>query len=401
MSADPLARFLAEFDLPRGVTYLDGHSLGPPPRAALARVREAAERQWAYGLVRSWNDADWIGAPERVGAKIASLIGAKPHEVLVADSTTVNLWKLAAAAMQARPERRVVLSEPGNFPTDLYALEGVVKALGGERRLELAPVANIGERLTEEAALFVLTHVHYKTAEVRDMAALTAAAHTVGALALWDLSHSIGAVEVDLNGAGVDLAVGCGYKYLNGGPGAPAFLFVAERLQAALSSPLSGWMGHAAPFAFEDAYRPVDGVLRFACGTPPILSLSALEASVDLAVEAGAPALAGKARALGDAFIAAVDAGPAGRALRLISPREAGRRGGHVAYAHGCGYEIMAALIARGVIGDFREPDVLRFGFSPLYLGFEDAERAAAVLHEIVETQAWRDPAHAVRSRVT
>ena len=386
------------FHLPPGVTYLDGHSLGPLPRATAERVRAATEREWGQGLVRSWNDADWIGACERIGGKIAGLIGARPHEVLVADSTTVNLYKLAAAALLARPERPVVLSEPGNFPTDLYALEGVVRGLDG-RALRLRPLEQIGASLDARTALVVLTHVHYKSAEVRDMAAVTAAAHAAGAWMLWDLSHSTGAVEVDLNGAGVDLAVGCGYKYLNGGPGAPAFLFVSERLQEQLSSPLSGWMGHAAPFAFEDGYRPAPGIARFACGTPPILSLSALEVGVDLALEVGSPALAAGARALGDAFIAAIEAGPAAAELTLLSPRTG--RGGHVAYAHAQGYGFMQALIARGVLGDFREPDVMRFGFSPQFLTLEDAAAAAAAVHAVAAARAYADPAFAVRARVT
>jgi kynureninase len=298
--------------------------------------------------------------------------------------------------MQARPDRKVVLSEPGDFPTDLYMLEGAVRTLGCDRRLELRAADEIEAALTEDVAVLVLCHVHYKTAAVRDMARLTAAAHAVGALVIWDLSHSAGVIEVDLNGCGADLAVGCGYKYLNGGPGAPGFLFVAQRHQEALVSPLSGWMGHAAPFTFVDDYQPAPGVARFACGTPPILSLSALEGGVALSAEAGAPAIAAKARALGDLFIARV-----GDALELISPADGQARGGHVAFRHPDAYAIVQSLIARGVVGDFRDPDVMRFGLSPLPLSYAQVARAADLLVEVVTTRAYVDPAYQVRAKVT
>lgn len=395
-AADPLARFRDAFETPAGLIYLAGNSLGPLPIAAAARVAEAVRTEWGESLVRGWNSHDWIGAPARIGGKIAGLIGARPDEVIVADSTSANLYKLAVAVMQARPDRPVVLSEPGDFPTDIYMLEGVVRSLGGGRRLELRQGADLEAALTGEVALLVICQTHYRTGAIRDMAALTAKAQAAGALVLWDLSHSTGVVEVDLNACNADLAVGCGYKYLNGGPGAPAFLFVARRHQGHLVSPLSGWFGHARPFAFEDDYEPAAGIARFACGTPPILSLTALECGVDLALEAGAVAAAAKARVLGDLFIQRV-----GDVLDLECPAQAGRRGGHVAFRHPDAYAIVQCLIARGVIGDYREPDVMRFGLSPLPLSFAEVARAADLLVEVVRTRAYDDPAFRQRSKVT
>lgn len=395
-AADPLAGFRAAFTPSPGLIYLCGNSLGPLPVAARARLAQMVEVEWGQSLVRGWNSHDWIGAPHRVGDAIAGLIGADAGEVIVADSTSANLYKLAVAAMQARPDHKVVLSEPGDFPTDLYMLEGAVRTLGEGRRLELRGPDEIEAALTEDVAVLVLCHVHYKTAAVRDMARLTKAAHAVGALVIWDLSHSAGAIDVDLNGCEADLAVGCGYKYLSGGPGAPAFLFVARRHQDALVSPLSGWMGHAAPFAFVDGYAPAPGVARFACGTPPILSLGALECGVEVSARAGAAAIAAKARALGDLFISRV-----GDALDLISPAAGALRGGHVAYRHPDAYAIVQALMARGVIGDFRDPDVMRFGFSPLPLSYAEVARAADLLVEVVAARAYDDPAYRVRAKVT
>jgi kynureninase len=398
-AADPLRGLRERFCLPKGVIYLDGNSLGPLPIAARARLTEVAEREWGEGLIRSWNDADWIGAPARVGAKIAGLIGAAPHEVVVADSTSVNLYKLIVAALGARPDRRAIVTETGNFPTDLYIAGGATIA----RELELRAVAPeaVEAAIDETTAVVVLTHVHYKTARRRDMAAVTAAAHKAGALMLWDLSHSVGAVPLDLNGANVDLAVGCGYKFLNGGPGAPAFLFVAERLHDQLASPLTGWMGHAAPFDFSDAWRPAPGIGRFLTGTPPVLGLAALEASVDLALEVDPLALAAKSERLWNLFAALMENRLGDAAFRLITPAAAAERGSHISYAHPHGYQIMGALIARGVIGDFREPDVVRFGLTPLYLGYEDIWRAVDILAEIMSSEAWKDQPERVAGRVT
>jgi kynureninase len=398
-AADPLRPFRDRFHLPPGVIYLDGNSLGPLPKVAVDRLLETVEAEWGDGLIRSWNAAGWIGLPAHLGAKVARLIGAQADEVLVADSTSVNLFKLLAAALQARPDRPVIVAEAGNFPTDLYVAEGATSLLPG-RELRVVRRGEIDSALDERTGVVLLTHVHYKTGEAFDMAALTAAAHAAGALALWDLSHSTGAVAVDLNGAGADLAVGCGYKYLNGGPGAPAYLYVARRLQAELRSPLSGWLGHAEPFAFDDGYRPSDGVARFQCGTPSVIAMSALSAGLDLMLQADRPALFAKSQTLCDRFIAGVETRCAGFGLELATPRT-GPRGAQVSFRHPHAYPVMQALIARGVIGDFRAPDILRFGFPGLYLGFEDVWRATEVLRDVLASGAWREPAYQVRAAVT
>lgn len=400
-AADPLASFRDRFDLPDGVTYLDGNSLGALPRATAARLARVATEEWGQGLIRSWNSADWIGAPARVGAKIAGLIGAQPHEVVAADSTSVNLYKLVVAALTAQPGRRVVLSEPGNFPTDLYMIESAIATLGGDHRLELAPRDEIIARITPDTALVLLTHVHYKTADVHDMRAITAAAHAQGALVLWDLSHSAGAIPVDLNGCAADFAVGCGYKFLNGGPGAPAYLFVAERHHGRVHNPLGGWMGHARPFDFVDHYEPGAGMACFLCGTPPVLAFAALEVGVDLHREASMPEVAHKSQQLAELFIRAVTSTCAEYGVTLVGPAAGAPRGSHVSVAHTDGYAIMQALISRGVIGDFRAPDIMRFGITPLYLRFADVVHAASVLHEVLLTEAWKDPVYARRQAVT
>jgi kynureninase len=397
---DPLRRFRDRFVLPEGVIYLDGNSLGALPAVTEGRIAAAVATEWGEGLIRSWNTHDWIGAPARVGAKIAKLIGAAPQEVLVADSTSVNLFKLIVAAVRARTGRTVIVSEPGNFPTDLYIAQGASALLEGVS-LRIVAADQIREAIDEEVALVMLTHVHYKTGAKHDMAAITRRAHEKGALALWDLSHSAGAVEVDLNGAGADLAVGCGYKYLNGGPGAPAFLFVAERHQATLQSPLTGWMGHAAPFQFGDDYRPAQGVGRFLCGTPSVLAMLALEAGVDQFAGTDMAAVSAKSRRLCSLFIDLVEARCAGFGLRLVTPRDPAARGSHVSFAHPSAYPIMQALIERGVIGDFRAPDILRCGFTPLYVGFEDVWRAVETLHEVLATETWRAERFQTQARVT
>ena len=400
-AADPLASYRERFTLPNDVIYLDGNSLGALPRDTPAKVAAVMQEEWGNGLIRSWNSADWIGAPQRVGAKIARLVGAQAHEVVVADSTSVNLHKLIVAALGARPNRHVVLSEPGNFPTDLYMAETAAGTLGGDRRLELAPREALAARITEDTALVMLTHVHYKTADMFDMAGITAAAHAKGALVLWDLSHSVGAVPLDLNGCQADLAVGCGYKFLNGGPGAPAFLFVAERHHEVMRSPLGGWMGHARPFAFVDDYEPAPGVARFLCGTPPILAVAALENGVDLHLEVDMHTVAAKSRALAALFIDLVESRCAAYGVTLVGPPRGAPRGSHVSFRHDDGYAIMQALIARGVIGDFRAPDIMRFGLTPLYLRFADIARAVEILEEVLRTEAWRAPEYQVRQAVT
>ncbi len=398
-AADPVAPLKARFGLPKHVVYLDGNSLGALPRHVPERVAHTVKSEWGQDLIRSWNSAGWIDLPARVGGRIARLIGAKLDEVIAADSTSVNLFKVAAGALALRPGKRVIVSESGNFPTDIYMLQGLA-ALGGAAELKVVAPKDIEGALDGDVAALVLTHVHYKSGRIHDMARLTAKAHAAGALAIWDLSHSAGALDLDLNRDGADLAIGCGYKYLNGGPGAPAFLFVAERHQAAFQQPLSGWMGHAAPFDFVDDYAPAAGIARGLCGTPNILSLVALDAALDVFDHVDMPALRAKSMALGDLFIDLVEARCPG-VFGLLSPRRAEDRGNQVSLTHPDGYAIMQALIARGVIGDFRSPDVLRFGFAPLYIGYGDVFEAVDHLAAVIESGAWRDPAFAARAAVT
>ena len=392
---DPLAGFRDRFSLPEGVIYLDGNSLGALPKATPAALADVATRQWGDRLIRSWNEG-WIDAPQRIGAKIAPLIGAAADEVIIGDTTSTHLFKALVAALRSNPDRHTVLSESGNFPTDLHIAEGAVACVPGAR-LKIVARADLAAALDDDTAVLLLTHVHYKTGERFDMTAWTARAHAAGALMLWDLSHSVGAVPIDLNGANADLAVGCTYKYLNGGPGAPAFLYVAKRWQEALASPLSGWMGHAAPFAFEDAYRPAQGMKRWLAGTPAMLSTAALETALDLWTDIDQHAVAAKSAQLFDSLAAAGDA----LGFECVSPRDPAKRGSHISFRHPHAYAITQALIARGVIGDFRDPDILRLGLTPLYLSHEDVWRAGDILRTTLETEAWRDPAFSERLAVT
>jgi kynureninase len=398
-AVDPLAPMRARFALPEGVTYLDGNSLGALPRTTAARLKEVVEREWGRDLIGSWNSADWIGAARRVGGRIAPLIGAEASEVLVTDSTSVNLYKLLVAAVKASPERTTILSEPGNFPTDLYVADGAAWSVGAQ--VLTLPVKDIVAAIDDDVAVVMLTHVHYKTGAMLDMAGITAAAQAKGALVLWDLSHSVGAVPVDLNGCNADLAVGCGYKYLNGGPGAPAFLYVAERHQARLRSPLSGWMGHAAPFAFDDGYAPAADIGRFLCGTPPILGLAALEEGVKLFEEVAFDALVSKSRSLSSLFVTLMGELCGEHGFTLASPRDPAARGSHVSYGHPEAYAICQALIARGVVGDFRAPDILRLGFTPLYTSHEDVWRAVDTLAAVMRERAWDRAEYRERAAVT
>jgi len=399
-AADPLRPCRDRFVLPDGLIYLDGNSLGAMPKAALARQRDAVAREWGASLIRSWNDHDWIGAPQRIGARIAPLIGARPHEVIVADSVSVNLFKLLTAALAMSPDRPVLLSERGNFHTDLHVAGGVADIVPGIR-LETVAREAIPDALGADTNLLLLTHVHYKSGARFDMASLTARASAAGALTLWDLSHSVGAVPLNLNRDGVQLAVGCGYKYLNGGPGAPAFLYVAEHLQERLLPYLRGWMGHAAPFAFTDDYVPAPGISRFLVGTPPMLSLLALETGVESFEGVDMAAVWTKSVALFDLFAALIDQRCAGHGLECITPRDPEQRGSHISYRHPHAFELCQALIAADVIGDFRAPDVIRFGLTPLYLGFDDIRRAVDRLAAILESGSWRDPKFSVRGKVT
>lgn len=398
---DPLASFRDRFHLPPGLIYLDGNSLGPLPHATRRRIAQVIAGEWGEGLIRSWNAAGWIELPQRVGDKIARLIGAQPGEVIVTDSTSINLFKVLAGALALRPGRRVVLSERDNFPTDLYIAQGLIELLRGGHALRLVAAEEICDAIGEDTAVVMLTHVNYRTGSMHDMVRITQQAHARGALTIWDLAHSAGAVPVDLNKAQADFAIGCGYKYLNGGPGAPAFLFVAQRHQADFRQPLAGWLGHAQPFAFEVDYRPAQGIARALCGTPPILSLTALACGVDIALEAPMSAVRAKSLALTDLFIAPVEQRCAPHGLRLVTPREHDRRGSQVCFAHPHAFPIMQALIARGVIGDFRAPDILRFGFAPLYVRYTDVWDAAHILAEVLASRAWDRPEFWQRAKVT
>ena len=395
--ADPLAALRDQFALPQGVIYLDGNSLGVLPRNTAARVQQVVTEEWGQGLIRSWNEAGWMDLPQRVGDKIARLVGAGAGELVVTDSTSVNLFKVLSAALSITaadaPQRKTILSERSNFPTDLYIAEALARERGID--LQLADADDLPALLNEHTAVLMLTHVNYRTGRMHDMAALTRAAHAAGALTVWDLAHSAGAVPVDLDASKADFAIGCGYKYLNGGPGAPAFVWAHPQHVNRFWQPLSGWIGHAAPFEFTPGYRPATGISRYLCGTPAMLSLAALECGVDTLLAAeplgGMAALRAKSLALTRLFAQRVQATCPG--LTLVSPADDNLRGSQVCFAHPeIAYPVVQALIARGVIGDFRAPDILRFGFTPLYLRFVDAWDAAQHLQQVLETGEWRRP---------
>jgi kynureninase len=397
-SADPLAFAEQRFKLPDDIIYLDGNSLGALPAATPAALAITVQQQWGEDLISSWTRHGWIDGPTRIAAKLAPVVGAEPGELLIADSTSVCLFKLLGAAVRARAGRATILTRRANFPTDLYVAQGLADMLG--LTLKAVEPGEVAGAIDDDAAVVTLTHVDYRSGAILDMAAINDAAHAAGALTVWDLSHSAGAIELDLDGSGCDLAVGCGYKYLNGGPGAPAFIYVAERLQAELGNPLQGWMGHAEPFAFDDDYRAAGGVLKFLTGTPSILALAALDAGLETFEGVAMADLAAKSRALSALFVGEVEA-RCGDELRLASPRDPFERGSHVVFAHPQGYAIVQALIARGVIGDFRAPDLIRFGFAPLYNRFEDTVRAAEILGEIVASREWDQPRFRDRAKVT
>ena len=425
-ASDPLRPLRELFCIPEGLIYLDGNSLGVMPKSAPARAAQVVAQEWGQGLIRSWNTAGWFDLPQRLGNKIAPLIGAGPGEVVATDSTSINLFKVLSAALSIaakdQPARRTIVSERSNFPTDLYIAEGLCAERG--YTLQLVEAQGISAALGADTAVLMLTHVNYRTGAMHDMAALTRAAHAAGALVVWDLAHSAGAVPVDLTGAGADFAVGCGYKYLNGGPGAPAFVWVspqhASRTDLPFLQPLSGWWGHAAPFAFTPDYQPAPGIDRYLCGTQPIVSLSLLECGLDAFKAAeplgGMAALRAKSLALTDLFIALVEQRCQGFGLGLATPRDHARRGSQVCLtrepgadnALGSGaFAIMQALIARGVIGDYRagdggaHKDILRFGFTPLYIGFEDVWNAVEHLRQVLETQEWQKPEFKQKHAVT
>jgi kynureninase len=395
---DPLAFARRRFQLPKDRIYLDGNSLGALPSAAPAALLNTAERQWGEDLIASWNEHHWIDWPTRIAAKLAPIVGANPSELLIADSTSVCLFKLLAAAVRKRPGRKTIVSQEANFPTDLYVVQGLCDML--ELKLRAVPANEVLNAIDDDTAAVTLTHVDYRSAAIYDMRLVSEAAHGVDALIIWDLSHSAGAIELDLDGSGCDLAVGCGYKYLNGGPGAPAFIYVAERLQDDLRNPIQGWMGHQEPFAFTDDYRPIDGISRFLTGTPSILAMAALEAGLATFDGISMSDVEEKSRRLSQLFVGEVE-DRCGRDVRLASPRDPAQRGSHVVFAHEESYAVIQALIARGVIGDFRAPDLMRFGFAPLYNSFADIVRAAEILADILKASDWDQPRFKTRAKVT
>jgi kynureninase len=411
---DPLRDLRHQFDLPPGVIYLDGNSLGVLPKTTAARVAEVVTQEWGQGLIRSWNSAGWFDAPRRAGDKIARLVGAGPNEVVATDSTSINLFKVLSAALnmarEDAPQRKTLVSERSNFPTDLYIAEALCRECGCT--LKLVEPEEIADSLKPDVAVLMLTHVNYRTGAMHDMAAVTRVAHDAGILAVWDLAHSAGAVPVDLTSAQADFAVGCGYKYLNGGPGAPAFVWVHPRHANRFWQPLAGWWGHATPFAFDAEYQPAPGITRYLCGTQPIISMAALECGLNTLLAAeplgGMAALRAKSLALTDLFIGLVETRCAGHGLTLATPRDHGQRGSQVCLARATGaYAIVQALIARGVIGDFRagdgglHPDILRFGFTPLYIGFEDVWHAVEHLKQVLDTSEWQKPEFNQKNAVT
>lgn len=400
--ADPLARKRDEFFLSEGLVYLDGNSLGALPLRARDRARELVESEWGRDLIRSWNTHGWIDLPTRCGERIAPLVGAAPGQVICCDSISVNLFKLLAAGLTLQPGRNRVVAVEGDFPTDHYMAQGLQSLLGTARcRLDAVPREAIERSLGDDVALLMLSHVDFRSGRSEDMHALTRLAHRHGALIVWDLAHSAGVVEVALDACAADFAVGCGYKYLNGGPGAPSFLYVATRHQAASRQPLSGWMGHRAPFDFVGAYEGGEGVRRFLAGTPPVLSMGVLEAALEVFEGVRIADLRAKSLALSDLFLALMERDPVLAEFRLGSPREHDRRGSQLSWHHPDAWPICQAWAERGVIGDFRAPDILRVGLSPLYLRFADVSHAVRMLSDIVASGSWRAPRFQRRARVT
>jgi kynureninase len=399
---DPLAALRAQFQLPGDLVYLDGNSLGALPLAVKEAVRDVVEQQWGEDLISSWNKHDWIRLPMIVGERIAALIGAAPGQVLCTDSISVNLFKLLATALDLNAPRRVILAVEEDFPTDTYIAQGLVELLGDARcELRRVPASEISAALNDEVAVLMLTEVSYRSGERHNMQRLTEAAHATGALVLWDLAHSAGVIPMELDVWGVDMAVGCGYKYLNGGPGAPAFLYVNKRHHGRASQPLSGWLGHRDPFAFSPDYAAGDGVLRYQAGTPPIISMAALNAALDIFDQVTVEQIRSKSIALTEYFLQGLESRALLQCLVCLTPRDASRRGSQVSVAHEHAWGLSQALIEAGVIVDFRAPDILRFGFAPLYNSFADAEKALDVLARVVAEERYLEDRFATRPTVT
>ncbi|CAH1660357.1 Kynureninase [Hyphomicrobiales bacterium] len=401
-ATDPLGRLRERFHLPAGTIYLAGNSLGPAPVAAFRDMETAMRQEWAEGLVRSWNDAGWFALVGTLGDRLGRLIGSAPGQTVVCDSVSVNVYKALHAALALRLDRNVIVAEGGSFPTDLYVAEGVAAGRPDlVLKLEGVDGARIEDLIDERTAVVLVNHVDYKTGELRDMAALNRLIHAKGAVAVWDLCHSAGVVPVDLDGAGADLAIGCTYKYLNCGPGAPAFIYAASRHHDALSQPLSGWWGHAAPFAFERGYRPASGVQRLLCGTQPILSMRVLDAGLAAIEDVDIAELRAKSLALTDLFMERVEPVCLAHGAAIVTPRDHAARGSQVSITFEHGYAVVQALIARGVVGDFRAPDMMRFGFAPAYLGYADIQSAADAFNDVMTSGSWRDERFVKRRAVT
>ena len=396
---DTLAYARARFSLPAGIIYLDGNSLGALPVGVAERVAAVVANEWGKGLIRSWNTAGWFDAPARIGAKLAPLLGAAPHQVIVTDTISINLYKVLVAAVRLRPGRTTIIAEQGNFPSDNHIIDSVARLFG--LKVRYVAVEEISAAVDADTALIELSHVSYRTAAIQDMAAITAAAHAKGALTVWDLAHSTGAVALSLDVDRVDFAVGCGYKFLSGGPGAPAHVYVAERHHGEIDQPLTGWFGHREPFAFAHDFARADGIKAMLCSTPPMLSLLALEAALSVFGGVAMTAVQAKGRALGDLMIALYDERLAALGFGLAASRDGMRRGNHVSITHPEAYRIMQALIARGVIGDFRAPDVMRFGFGPLYVRYTDVSDAVHIVDQIMRDGAWRSIPHPAADAVT
>ncbi len=389
----------AMFELPEGILYLDGNSLGPLPKAVDARLHQTATQEWGQMLITGWNKAGWMGLPTGLGDRIGRLIGAEAGSVVVGDTLSIKVYQAVASALELNPNRKVVLSDNGNFPSDLYMADGLLRSLGAEYELRVVAPEEVAANITEDVAVLMLTEVDYRTGRMHDMKALTELAHANGVVTVWDLAHSAGAIPVDLAECNADFAVGCTYKYLNGGPGAPAFIYVAPRLSDRVRPALSGWLGHEAPFAFDLDYRPGSGIERMRVGTPPVLQMAALSAAMDVWDMAEMADVRAKSIELTELFIAKVEATCPG--LTLASPRDPAQRGSQVSFHFAEGYAAMQALIARGVIGDFRAPDIMRFGFTPLYVDESDVEQAAEILADIITNNLWDQPEYKIRQRVT
>ena len=388
-----------KFDLPAGVIYLDGNSLGPLPKGALARAETVITEQWGQQLIRAWNTAGWMDLPVKVGDRLAPLIGAPKGSVATGDTLSIKVYQALAAALKMRPERKVILSDSGNFPSDLYMAQGLIETIGGDLSLKTPAPEAVLDAIDETVAVVMLTHVDYRTGRLHDMHAITKAAHRAGAVMVWDLAHSAGAMALDLAGCDAEFAVGCTYKYLNGGPGAPAFIYARPDLIQAVEPALAGWMGHDAPFAMDPNYRPARDAERLRVGTPPIVQLSILDAALDVWEGVDMQALRAASMRLSDLFIAEVERRCP--ALILASPRDANQRGSQVSFAFEHGYAAVQALIDLGVIGDFRAPNIMRFGFTPLFLDDDDIRQAAALIERVTREELWRDAKYQTRSRVT